>query len=191
MSGVKLQEGSFAPPLMARDVMGNNINLNNYSGKRVLLSFFRYVTCPLCNLRVAQFMKEYPKFKDDIEIIAVFESSEEYIKDYIGPKGLPFSIIADPDAKLFKEFGVEKSWFKSILGMFRISTMIKAMRLNKFRTGMGDGTANRVPADFLVNTNGTLAVCHYGSDITDHIPMQEIEDFIRPSTGQSDIVNIT
>ena len=180
MSSIKLQEGGFAPDLNVKDVMGQTIHLRNYRGKRVLLSFFRYVTCPLCNLRIAHFMKEYPKLEDDIEVIAVFESSDDYIRQYVGPKGLPFPIIADPDGVLFKEFGVEKSWLKSFLGMFRIPTMLQAMRLNRFRTGMGDGPPNRVPADFLIDGNGLLSVCHYGSDITDHIPLQTIEEFIHP-----------
>jgi hypothetical protein len=58
--------------------------------------------------------------------------------------------------------------------------MFRAMRANKFRTGMGDGTPNRVPADFLIDRNGIFYACHYGSDITDHIPMQVIEEFINP-----------
>lgn len=179
MSNDRLEAGSELPYFKTLDVMGNTVDMNAYKGKRVLLSFYRFVTCPLCNLRISQFMREYPHLKDEIAVIAVFESSKEYITDYVGPKGLPFPIIADPNAVLFKHFGVETSWFKSMLAMLKPVTMMKAMWNVRFRMGPRDGKTNRVPADFLIDTDGSLKVCHYGSDITDHIPMREVEDFMQ------------
>ncbi|MFW2374215.1 MAG: redoxin domain-containing protein [Gammaproteobacteria bacterium] len=187
MSNERLVAGEKAPYFKTLDVMGNMVDLNEYKGKRVLLSFYRFVTCPLCNLRVAQFMRQYPQFKDDIAVIAIFESSQEYITDYIGPKGLPFPIIADPNAVLFKHFGVEKSWFKSMLAMLKPLTMMKAMWNIKFRMGPRDGSANRVPADFLIDTNGALRVCHYGANITDHIPMKLVEKFMNMNKPHANI----
>lgn len=179
MSNERLEVGDKTPYFKTLDVMGNLVDMDDYKGKRVLLSFYRFVTCPLCNLRVAQFMKAYPQLKEDIAVIAVFESSQEYITDYVGPKGLPFPVIADPKAILFKHFGVETSWFKSMLAMLKPFTMMKAMWNVGFRMGPRDGKANRVPADFLIDTDGTLRVCHYGSNITDHIPMRQVERFMK------------
>jgi len=187
MSNERLVAGDTTPYFKTLDVLGNMVDLNEYKGKRVLLSFYRFVTCPLCNLRVAQFMRQYPQIKDDIAVIAVFESSQEYITDYVGPKGLPFPIIADPKAILFKHFGVETSWFKSMLAMLKPITMMKAMWNVRFRMGPRDGKANRVPADFLIDTDGTVRVCHYGSNITDHIPMKQVEKFMNMNKQPANI----
>ena len=182
MSNVRLEAGELSPYFKTVDVSDNTVDLKAYRGKRVVLSFYRFVTCPLCNFRIAQFMNMYNKIaNDDVVVIAVFESSKEYITDYVGPKGIPFPIIADPNGVLYRHFGVELSWTKSFLAMLRPISMMKAMWSNKFRMGPLTGKANRVPADFLIEKDGTISVSYYGSDINDHLALAKIEEFITGS----------
>jgi len=181
MSNERLEPGSQVPYFKTHDVSGRLVDIAEYKDKRVLLTFYRFVTCPICNFRVSQFMRLYPEIKDDVVVIAVFESSKEYIDEYIGPKGIPFPVIADPDGVLYKHYGVEVSWFKAMLSMLKPLTMMKAMFNNKFRMGPITGRANRVPADFLIDKGGVLHKCYYGSDISDHIPLRQITEFTQPS----------
>ena len=181
MTNERLETGYQSPYFKTLDVTGKMVDMHEYKGKRVVLSFYRFVTCPLCNFRIAQFMKIYPRIaRDDVVVIAVFESSKEYITEYIGPKGLPFPIIADPTGVLYRHFGVELSWKKSLLAMLRPISMMKAMWSSKFRMGPLTGKANRVPADFLIESDGTLSTCYYGNDINDHLEMKKIEAFCKP-----------
>lgn len=190
MANERLEVGDETPYFKTLDVTGKTIDLHEYRGKRVVLSFYRFVTCPLCNFRIAQFMRQYQKMaNDDVVVLAVFESSKEYITDYIGPKGLPFPIIADPTGVLYRHYGVELSWYKSFLAMLKPVSMMKAMWSNKFRMGPLTGKANRVPADFLINRNGTLNTCYYGSDINDHLDLNEIESFCEPKRKEKIPVN--
>ena len=69
-----------------------------------------------------------------------------------------------------------------------LQTILPALLLapGPSRVLLSGGTHNphAPPADFLIDGNGLLSVCHYGSDITDHIPMQAIEEFIHPEMCQ-------
>lgn len=42
---------------------------------------------------------------------------------------------------------------------------------------------HRIPAEILINENGIIQVAHYGSLVTDHLPLDVISDF-------ADVTNI-
>ena len=49
-------------------------------GKKVMLSFYRYAACPLCNLRVNDLINHYPDFNNKgLEMIAIFQSPTKSI----------------------------------------------------------------------------------------------------------------
>jgi hypothetical protein len=39
-------------------------------------------------------------------------------------------------------------------------------------------TSNLLPADFLIDEDGRIAECHYGSDAGDRIPFERVELFL-------------
>jgi hypothetical protein len=41
------------------------------------------------------------------------------------------------------------------------------------------GTLTRIPADFLIDGEGTIADAYYGREIGDHIPYERDDDFAR------------
>jgi len=173
---MKMSSGSKAIDFSVTDVLGNTISLNAYQGKRVLLSFYRYASCPLCNLRVHQLTQANEQLKNlNIELIAVFQSPIERIKEYVGTQNVPFPIVADPEEKLYKLYGVKTSLWKTFKGMMKLNKL-KEARQQGFKVGKSDGPISRVPADFLLNEDLNVEIAYYGKDIGDHLPIQEILD---------------
>lgn len=172
--------GDRVPDFIVEDIDGNSIQLSNYVGKKTLLVFFRFASCPLCTVRFVQLVQNYPEYKaKGLNIIAVFESSPEYIRRYITNKrNVPFPIVANLEGELYKLYNVKKSVTGMFLGMFRIFKMFKGLRASGFAMGKPDGSIIRVPADFLIGPLLTVKESYYGSDIGDHIGLNKISAFV-------------
>lgn len=50
---------------------GSEFNLNSLKGKRYMISFLRFASCPFCNLRVNQLVSGFSEFGKDFTIVAV------------------------------------------------------------------------------------------------------------------------
>lgn len=171
--------GEPAPDFIAQDISGRQIRLTDFRGKKVLLCFFRYATCPFCTVRFVRLAHEAQRYASSgLVILGVFESSQEYIKNYISRRGLPFPVIPDPDGKLYAKYGVKKSIPGLMLGMFRMPTMLRALFDPDYRMARPDGSVTRIPADFLIKTDMTISESYYGSDIGDHMPFKAIDNFV-------------
>lgn len=73
-----LQSGEPAPAFDVQSLDGRGVALTGYLGRRLLLTFFRYGACPLCNLRMSYLIGAFPRWKSKgLDILAVFESPAE------------------------------------------------------------------------------------------------------------------
>ncbi|WP_128895853.1 peroxiredoxin-like family protein [Longirhabdus pacifica] len=173
---MRLQEGQKAIPFMVKDIFGHEVSLQKFENKKILLSFYRFAACPLCNLRVDELITLYPFFeKENIEVVAVFQSSIERIKEFVGKQNPPFPIVSDPKSKLFEQYGVENSTIKTIKALFKPKKFVDAYKKG-FKGGKADGDLTRVPADFLIGEDGILRKVYYGKYIGDHMPIHKLVD---------------
>lgn len=172
--------GDKVPDFIVEDINGNSIQMSNYVGKKTMLVFFRFASCPLCTVRFVQLVQNYSEYAaKGLNIIAIFESSPEYIRRYVTDKRkVPFPIVADLDGELYELYNVKKSITGTMLGMFRIFKMFKGMFASGFAMGKPDGSITRVPADFLIGPMLSVKESHYGSDIGDHIGLKKISAFL-------------
>ena len=171
---MRIQTGQAAPDFEVKDIFGNQISLGHFKDKKLLLSFYRYASCPLCNLRVHRLIEQYPDFKSKgLHLLAFFQSPDKSIRKYVGRQGAPFPIIADPDHDVYRAYGVETSWPGFIKGSFRLMTLTTAARRGYF-PGKMEGKKSLVPADFLIGPDLMVEKAYYGNDIADHMPIQEI-----------------
>jgi len=93
---MRLQAGQAAPDFLRPDIGGISIRLCDYRGRYLLLSFYRYASCPFCNLRVHELLQRLPEFeKRGLSLVAVFQSAREGIIDHVGKQQPPFPIIPD------------------------------------------------------------------------------------------------
>ncbi len=178
-----LQAGDIAPDFTMPDLNGKPIHLAEFRGKKVLLVFFRYATCPFCTVRFVRLAQECARYvAEGIEVIGVFESSPEYIREYLSRRGLPFPIIPDPEGVLYEQYGVKHSMTGMLFGMFRMPTLLRALFDPEYRMAKPDGSMTRIPADFLIDSDQVIADAYYGSDIGDHIPFKRIDAFAERRT---------
>lgn len=177
----RLMEGERAPHFSARSFQGDVINLDNYRGKYVLLSFYRYASCPFCNLRVHESIQKYESFRaNGIEMIAVFQSPDEKLAEYVGKQPLNYPIIGDPDLQLYKLYRVETSWVGLIKAfLIRPHQILRSVILRGFFPGSIENEIQRLPADFLIDPQGKIEIAYYGRDIGDHIAYETIENVLR------------
>ena len=175
---MKIQPGHPAKRFSAEDITGNTFTLQDFKGKRLMLSFYRYAACPLCNLRVHQLIQQHPSFVEkNLHLVAVFQSPIESILKYAGKQNAPFPVIADPERILYRLYGIESSWSGFIRGSLRLP-MVSSALMKGFWPGKMEGIKSMVPADFLIGPDLTVQVAYYGSDIGDHLPIEKIYQWL-------------
>ncbi len=173
---MRIEEGSTAVNFTVEDIFGNKISMSDYKDKKLLLSFFRYASCPLCNLRIAQLIQNYDSLTSKgLHIIAFFQSPKESILEYVGKQDSPFPIIPDPGRQVYKLYGVESSKLGYIRGGVSY-TMLTALKAG-FKPGRKEGIKELLPADFLIE-NLTIKRAFYAKQIAEHIPLEQIWPFL-------------
>lgn len=171
-----LKMGDRAPAFTALGMNGETIRLEDYRGKRLLLCFFRYATCPFCTVRFVRLAQEVARYNENgLEVLGVFESSADYINKYIGRRGLPFPVIPDPEGRLYQLYGVQTSVPGLMLGMFRIPTLLRALFDPAYKMASSGGKVTRIPADFVLGPDLRIALSYYGKDIGDHVSMKVLD----------------
>jgi peroxiredoxin len=164
-----------APPINTIDLTGNSFSLSHKRTKPLLLAFFRYASCPLCNLRVHELISGYQTFVNHFDIVAVFQSPRDIIKKYVEKQDIPFPTLPDPKRKLYQAYGVENSWggfFKA--WTLKIPMIFESVIQKGFFPGSVEGEFHRIPADFLISADNTIIHAYYGTHIGDHLPISEI-----------------
>jgi peroxiredoxin len=174
---MNLAPGDPAVPFSTVDVDGHPVSLEQFRGKPVLLMFFRYASCPMCNLRLHDFAQEYPRLHaNGLAAVAFFHSSARAIKRNAGRRDYFFPLVPDPKQEIYRDFGVKTSWaglLKSMVLPSFYSDWIRSMRHGFW--GGADLQMAKMPADFLVGPDGRLLLVHYGNSIGDHLSVAEIE----------------
>lgn len=172
----RINDGAIAPEFEATTYEGKPLSLESYRGAKLWLSFYRFASCPLCNYRIHELMARYDEFqKAGIRLVGVMQSSPDRIAKYAEKRKAPFPIIADPERKLYREYGVSAS----LMGMFHLrvfGTALKAMFSGIF-PGAPDFPLATVPADFLIDPEGVVWSAYYGRAVSDHIPFEKVVEF--------------
>ncbi len=188
---MKLTANQTAPAFRTQDVFGANIDLssilrNSQNSQKILLTFFRSAGCPVCNFHVSQLMGYAPRWQEQgLTMIAVYESTKDnllgYVQDSAGRRRFPFTIIADPERRLYELYKVESSFGKMMGGFMKSTVIGMAKNGSDFRQSATkpkqDGSMTRIGADFLINERGVIHTAHYGSHIGDHLSIEVITSF--------------
>lgn len=170
----RLQKGDEAPHIILPDSQGGVFMLDNYRGRKVLISFYRFATCPFCNLRIHAMVRNYEKYHAHFEMIAIFESKSTLLKQTMMKHDAPFLILSDQDAIFYRSYGLEKSFMGVIKGMmFRMPSLFKSMMMGNLPINI-DSPMTRMPADFLIDENGLIEIAYYGNDEGDHLDIDSL-----------------
>ena len=74
---------------------GNQFNLSDTKGKKVLLTFYRVAGCTFCNLRLLEFNKRFNEFGPNFTHVGIFHSNVNLLKSNMKKHGpIPFTVLA-------------------------------------------------------------------------------------------------
>ncbi|MCK5034029.1 MAG: redoxin domain-containing protein, partial [Calditrichia bacterium] len=65
---MKLTSGTKAKNINLPAIDGSIFDTNSLSGKPYLLSFYRFASCPFCNLRVNELVRRFGEFGSDFTL---------------------------------------------------------------------------------------------------------------------------
>ncbi len=137
----------------------------------VHLQFRRFAGCPICKLHLRSIAQRHDELVTaGILEVAVFHSSIETMRRH--DHALPFAVVADPQQRLYREFGVEAS-LRSVLDPRAWAAIARGL------VALGAGReagepALGLPADFLIAPGGDVLACKYGAHADDHWSVDEI-----------------
>ena len=157
--------------------------MSSLAGRRYHLAFFRYASCPFCNLRVNALSRaaragKFGDIAEDFTIVAVFDSPLGNLRRFGGRHEAPFPILADEGGVVHDAWGRRISWPGVLRGIFgRFGTLMKGIFGNGYLPLSLKGRFAGMPMSFLVDENGIVREVHYGSDEGDHMAMDRIEAF--------------
>jgi peroxiredoxin len=168
-----------APAFTGELIGGGSLSLSDLRGQPVLLKFYRFADCPVCNLHVRSLVERY----DDVAAaglttVAVFHSPLPRGGAQAGVRP-PLPRDRRPDKRIFDAYGVEAS----LGGMFDgkvARDYARAMRAGFFSRPFGHhGGIKGHPADFLIDGEGIIQHAHYGESYADSLEVDEVVSLAR------------
>jgi peroxiredoxin len=171
---MRLKLGTTAPSFTGTSLSGRTVSLDQYAGRKILLKFYRFASCPICTLHLREFIRRFNEVRaTGMTPLVVFHSPKAKIEEKYQP-GLPFEIVADPSKVAFKAYGVESS----LGGMFTWDVMrdyARAMAQGIFSKPFGhEGGIQGHPADFIIDESGTIVHARYGRNYADTLTVDGV-----------------
>ena len=141
---------------------------------RLHLQFRRHAGCPICNTHLHSVTQRLDEIKAaGIREVVFFHSSAEQLRAH--QVALPYDVIPDPERRVYGDFGVEKSW-RSILTPKILASVGAGFAQQRGKGTLGTLTESHLglPADFLIDTDGTVLAVKYGEHGADQWSVDEL-----------------
>lgn len=141
----------------------------------VHMQFRRFAGCPICNLHLRGIALRHDEITAaGIREVVFFHSPTDQLRGH----DLPFAVIADPDKRYYREFGVE-SGPRALLHPGTWGAVLRGAALTlkgAFQPPASRQESGRLglPADFLIAPNGTVLAHKYGEHAYDQWTVDEL-----------------
>jgi peroxiredoxin Q/BCP len=124
----RLAAGDKTPNFTLPDQNGNTINVQDYSGKKVLVYFYPKAMTPGCTVQ-AQGLRDSKSALDkhNVVVLGISPDPVKRLPKFIDKEQLNFTLLADEDHQVAEQFGVwglKKFMGKEYDGIHRISFLI-------------------------------------------------------------------
>ncbi len=174
----QLSSGDKAPQFTLPAIDGSTFNMADMKGKRVILTFFRFSTCPLCNMRIRRIVQRWNEFSKDAVMVAVFDAKVGELQKRMKKHDAPFVVVADETYEQFNKNGVKKSFFKFMWGALRSPlTLLQATLRGYVPLTMSISKLSTIPVDILIDEEGKVVEAHYCKDTADHLSLERMIAF--------------
>jgi len=111
----QITEGSPVPSFILPDQHGNQVNINNFLGKPMVIYFYPKDETAGCTKEACSFRDAYEAFQNvGAEVIGISSDSVASHKSFGQKLRLPFILLSDEGGRVRKQFGVPSGW----LGLF-------------------------------------------------------------------------
>jgi peroxiredoxin len=147
----------------------------------VHLQFRRFAGCPVCHLHLRSVVRRHAEIETaGIREVVVFHSPAEELRRHTAD--LPFAVVADPDKRLYAEFGVEsapralfspRAWGPVVRAVLRGGWEVLRGR-ERLPAASQPGGRLGLPADFLIGPDGRTLAAKYGEHVYDQWPVDEL-----------------
>ncbi len=123
-----LKAGDKAPEFSALIEDGSTVSSADYAGKKLVLFFYPKDNTPGCTAEVCDLRDNFDALKaKGYSLLGVSPDSEKKHQNFIAKFELPFSLIADTDLKVIKDFGcwgLKKFMGREFEGVYRTTFLI-------------------------------------------------------------------
>lgn len=180
----QLPSGATIPTRRLRAMSGNKVAVPA-TGIWTHVQFLRFASCPICHLQLCSFADRYQEVADaGIAVVVLVCSPDNELRRY--QPLLPFPVVADPDWVLYRDFGLDTglgaianpgTWWAAIR---RAAAALHRNHPDRARIRIHDrSTSLALPADFLINPEGTVVAAHYGHHAGDQWSVGHLLDVHR------------
>jgi len=102
-----LQVGDKAPQFKAFNQKGEEISLNDFKGKKLVLFFYPKASTPGCTMEACNLRDNYNSFlAKGYAILGVSADSAKRQQNFITKNNLPYDLLADEDKIVINTYGV-------------------------------------------------------------------------------------
>jgi peroxiredoxin len=181
---MRLLVGQKAPQFDVLAVDERRITLQDYRGVFLLLSFYRFAGCPICNVRMRELAEKATAYlQHGLHLLACIDSIPSRVDQELDRDLYPFPLIADLGGDLYHKYGVESSVPRAVKGLLTRPGALLQARNRHFSSWIPrrnvDGHFGRLPADFLIDPGGRTLLAYYGQDLGDFLPAAQVDLFLR------------
>jgi peroxiredoxin len=136
------------------------------------LQFRRFAGCPVCNLHLRRFAEGHARLeRAGVRTLAFFHSPAELMLPYQGD--LPFACVPDPERRWYRHFGVERSAF-AVAHPRVVWSALRGLFSAPSNPLAGGTDQTGLPADFLIDSTGTLVAARYGAHADDQWSLDDV-----------------
>ncbi len=120
---MNMEIGQKLPEILGKDQNGNEVRLNDFAGKKLVLYVYPKDNTPGCTNEACNLRDNYQRFLDQgYAVVGVSIQDEKSHQRFIEKYELPFPLIADTDLQLVNAlgaYGEKKNYGRTYMGTFR------------------------------------------------------------------------
>ncbi len=165
----KLAAGQIMPDFAFQTPFQTNLSLYSIlNGKKTGLLFLRYYGCTVCQLDMRRLAQGYEQITaTGGQVLVVLQSDPALIREQVAEGDLPFTIICDPDQKLYQQFGIPAAASMEELVSGNSMAKIAELKGTGLTHGKYEGNEQQLPAFFVVDAERKITHAHYGKNLAD------------------------
>eukprot|EP00574_Skeletonema_japonicum_P009943 CAMPEP_0201719076 /NCGR_PEP_ID=MMETSP0593-20130828/4393_1 /ASSEMBLY_ACC=CAM_ASM_000672 /TAXON_ID=267983 /ORGANISM="Skeletonema japonicum, Strain CCMP2506" /LENGTH=245 /DNA_ID=CAMNT_0048209467 /DNA_START=160 /DNA_END=897 /DNA_ORIENTATION=+ len=182
--------GEEAPDFELKDEEGRVHKLSSFRGRRVILSFFRYASCPVCLYNIDRLKQQEAMLeRAGIVTLCIFRSTPKMVKRAIKGTNEDTHTLSDVKGSVYNKFQVKQLGAIAAIKR-RFTQMPKILKeggkyypyldmkmISEDKEGV-DAAMKQLPADFLIDENGIIVDLLRSKKPNDYMVFKRIEAFI-------------